>query len=99
MAYETVVGLDVEDGEVYAQYREEMRPLLQAAGGEFRYDFEVGRTLKNSSDHEINRVFVLAFPDGNARQRFFADPAYREIRGRLFDRAVRGTTIIAEYTR
>jgi uncharacterized protein (DUF1330 family) len=99
MSYELVVGLQVEDRGVYAQYRAEIKPLLEAAGGEFRYDFEVDRPLVNSSAHAINRVFVLAFPDADAKARFFDDTRYRAIRSRLFDRAVSGATIIAEYSR
>ena len=96
MAYELVVGLQVDDKEMYSRYREEIAPLLRAADAQFRYDFEVGQTLKNSSDHQINRIFVLAFPDAEAKARFFASPEYRTIRSRLFERAVGGTTILAE---
>jgi len=47
-------------------------------------------------DQEINRVFILRFPDRVAKKRFFADSRYREIRGRPFPQAVRGLTMIAE---
>jgi uncharacterized protein (DUF1330 family) len=97
MSYELLVGLQVDDSELYAQYRAAIRPLLDEAGGEFRYDFEVARTLVKNAEHEINRVFVLRFPDAEAKERFFADPRYRAIRARLFEKAVGGTTIIAEY--
>ena len=99
MSYELLVGLQVDDRDVYTQYRAEIKPLLQSAGGEFRYDFEVRHALVNSSGHPINRVFVLAFPDADARARFFNDDRYLSIRNRLFNNAVSGTTIIAEYTR
>src|SRR5512133_1599112 len=84
MAYEMTVALRVSDPATYTQYRAEIAPLLQAAGAQFRYDFEVARTLKSEVEHEINRVFVLQFPDREAQERFFADPVYLEIRGRLF---------------
>ena len=99
MSYELLVGVQVDDGETYTEYRNEIKPLLDAAGGSFRYDFEVGRTLVNSAEHPINRVFVLAFPDAEARQRFFADDRYVAIRSRLFPKAVSGITFIAEYSR
>jgi len=95
--YEMTVGLLVADHEQYAQYRAEIAPLLQAAGGRFRYDFEVARTLKREAEHDMNRVFVLQFPDRDAKERFFSDARYREIRARLYERAVKGTTIIAEH--
>ncbi len=97
MSFEMTVGLLVVDHERYAQYRAEIAPLLEAAGGKFRYDFEVARTLKSESGHEINRVFVIQFPDRAGKERFFQDSHYREIRSRLFEEAVKGTSILAEY--
>ena len=96
MSYQMIVGLFVADQEQYAQYRAEMTPLLHAAGGSFRFDFEVARTLKSDAPHEINRVFVIQFPDRETKERFFADPRYVEIRARLFEQAVQGMTRIAE---
>ena len=74
MFFEMTVGLLVVDHEKYAQYRAEIAPLLAAAGGRFRYDFEVARTLKSEAEHDINRVFVLRFPDRASKESFFADP-------------------------
>ena len=99
MSCELLIGLQVDDSETYRHYRSEIKPLLDSAGGAFRYDFEIARTLVNGSQYEINRVFVLAFPDAEAKARFFADPSYRAIRSRLYETSVAGTTIIAEYTR
>lgn len=96
MSFQMIVGLFVADQEKYAQYRAEMTPLLHAAGGSFRFDFEVARTLKNDAPHDINRVFVIQFPDRETRDRFFADPRYLDIRGRLFEVSVNGITRIAE---
>jgi uncharacterized protein (DUF1330 family) len=93
-----MVGLWVTDQEKYARYRAEMTPLLEAAGGRFRYDFEVARTLKGEAGHDINRLFVIQFPDRASKERFFADSRYLEIRGRLFDPSVEGRATIAEYT-
>jgi uncharacterized protein (DUF1330 family) len=90
------VGLLVIDHEKYAQYRTEIAPLLETAGGGFRYDFEVWRTLYSEAPHEINRVFVIHFPDRAEKERFFSNPQYREIRARLFENSVQGTTILSE---
>ena len=99
MPFEMTVGLWVVDQEKYARYRAEMTPLLEAAGGRFRYDFEVARTLKGEAGHDINRVFVIQFPDRASKERFFADSRYVEISGaRLFDTSVEGRATIAEYT-
>ena len=73
------------------------RTLLEAAGSRFRYDFEIGRALKSEAGHEINRLFVIQFPDRASKGRVFADSIYLEIRARLFEYAVKGTAIIAEY--
>src|SRR5262245_44712042 len=94
--FERIVGLLVVDDQKYAQYRAEIAPLLKAAGGSFRYDFEVSRTLKGEAEHQINRLFVLQFPDRRAGEEFFKDSRYLEIRARLFEKAVAGATIIAE---
>ena len=95
--FEITVGLLVADHDRYAQYRAEIAPLLLASGGRFRFDFEIARTLKREAEHEINRLFVLQFPDRVAKERFFANAQYREIRARLYESAVTGTTVIAEY--
>jgi uncharacterized protein (DUF1330 family) len=92
------VGLFVVDHENYAQYRAEIAPLLDAAGGRFRYDFDVARTLRSEAGHDINRLFVIQFPDRPSKERFFTNSRYVEIRARLFEKAVEGTAIIAEYT-
>lgn len=97
MPYEMTVGLLVTDPAMYAQYRREMRPLLERAGGAFRYDFDVARVLESKDGVEINRAFVLQFPDRSTKERFFADPRYLEIRRRLFEPSVKSTVRIAEY--
>jgi uncharacterized protein (DUF1330 family) len=94
--FERIVGLLVVDDQKYAQYRAEIAPLLAAAGGRFRYDFVVSRTLKGEAEHAINRLFIMQFPDRTSKERFFTDPRYLEIRARLFEKAVAGATIIAE---
>ena len=97
MSYEMTVGLLVKDTAAYTQYRAEIAPLLLAESGAFRFDFEIARTLRSEADHEINRLFLLRFPDRAAKERFFAGPQYKEIRSRLFESAVRGTTILSEH--
>lgn len=99
MSYEMIVGLAVSDQDAYAQYRAEMTPLLEQGGGTFRYDFDVSSERKPGGDPDINRVFVIAFPNQAAKEAFFADPRYIDIRTRLFTRAVARVERIAEYER
>ena len=94
---EILVALDVANNGGYQAYRDAMSPLLKRMGGGFRYDFTIAKTLKSAADHPINRVFVIFFPDWEARDRFFGDETYREIKKRLFETSVKGSTIIGEY--
>lgn len=97
MPFEMTSALFIADPEKYAAYRVEIAPLLEVSGAEFRYDFTVAKTLKSATGHDINRVFVLRFPDRDAKERFFTDPRYQEIRARLFAPAVPWITTIAEH--
>ena len=97
MAFEMIVALFVADQQIYSQYREEIAPLLAAEGGRFRYDFAVAQMLKGDAGHDVNRLFILQFPDRAAKERFFSNPHYTAIRGRLFPKAVEAITVIAEY--
>ena len=96
MPYDMTVALLVTDRDKYAKYRTEIAPLLQESGAAFRYDFEIAKTLKSEASHEINRVFVLCFPDRESKEGFFANPEYKAIRARLFERSVQAATVIAE---
>ena len=44
---ELLVGLNVNDEEIYQDYRKAMYPLLEKIGGGFRYDFVVAKALKS----------------------------------------------------
>ena len=99
MSYEMIVGLEVRDSKLYADYREAMAPLLRRHGGGFRYDFEVARVLRSESKHQINRVFAIYFKDRENKVAFFAHPDYQAIKAKYFERSVASTTIISEYLR
>lgn len=98
MRYEMLVGVSVTNRPVYEEYRSEIRPLLEAAGAAFRFDCEVSRVLKGQGVLEVNRLFVLGFPSRAAKEAFFGDPAYREIRTRLFEKSVQKMVVLAEYS-
>ena len=99
MAFEMLVGLHVVDRGLYQEYRSALRPLLEAAEGGFRYDFEVSAALRTEAPHPITRLFAIYFRDRAARDALFADPRYLDAKKRFFARSVRGTTVLAEYER
>lgn len=85
---ELLVGLTVKDEAGYAAYRAAMTPLLEARGGSFGVDVRVAEVLRGAP--AINRLFTVRFPSAAARDAFFADPAYLEVRARLFEPSVEG---------
>ena len=99
ISHETLVGLHVTDDEMYSRYRAGMTPILTTFGGFFRYDFRIGEVLKKEVGEDINRLFIISFPDREARDAFFSNEEYIEVRRRFFEPAVQAATIIAEYER
>ena len=99
MSYEVIVGLQVDDEEMYANYRAGMTPMLTESGGGFRYDFKVSEVLKSDVQEPINRVFAIFFADKKSMKSFFSNPKYLEVKRKYFEDAVSATTIISEYTR
>jgi uncharacterized protein (DUF1330 family) len=91
----TLFGLEVKDEAGYARYREGMAPILARYGGAFGCDFAVARVLLGPSPR-INRVFTIAFPDGDSRARFFADADYRAVRKERFEPAVGVVEVLEE---
>lgn len=72
MVYEMLVGLHVTNHEMYQAYREKMTPVLVESGGGFGYDFRISEVLESQTDHEINRVFTIYFPDKEPMQQVFS---------------------------
>lgn len=99
VAYEMMVGLQVKDREVYHQYREAMRPLLEMHGGGFRYDFVVSEVLKSATPAPINRVFAIYFGSEALKDALFANPEYKQIKQKYFETSVEATTILSSYER
>lgn len=96
-SYETLVGLEVTDEDGYQRYRDGMTPILTSHGGRFRWDFRISEVLKGEREEPLNRLFVLSFPDAEAKEAFFSDPDYLEVRAEFFDRSVGAVARIAEY--
>ena len=95
MSYEILVGLDIKNDQLYQKYRDEMKPILEAYGGRFRYDFKVSDVLLSETSNEINRVFTITFPDVKNKEAFFSDTAYLAIKKTYFEASVAATTIIS----
>jgi uncharacterized protein (DUF1330 family) len=91
------MGLQIEDTAGYQAYRDAMTPLLEKAGGSFRYDFRIQEVLKSETGKRINRVFIISFPDKATREAFFSSPDYLAIREKYFNPSVGDVTKIAEY--
>ncbi len=99
MAYETVVGLKVNNDEIYDQYRLSISPLLKKYEGGFRYDFKIKQTLIAENSNEINRLFLIYFKNKQLMNAFFSDSEYLKIKEKFFTNSVTSTTIISEYQR
>ncbi len=99
MPFEMLVGLNVIDDDRYQAYRQAMMPILEIHSGDFGYDFVVSEVLKSRTANPINRVFTIHFPDEAAKDSFFADVRYAEVKTAHFDNAVKTTTILASYER
>lgn len=95
--FNRLVGLNVSNEEGYERYRNLMRPILESYGGSFRYDFKVSDVYKTEAEHVINRVFIIAFPNQAASEKFFNDERYLEVRREFFVPSVSGATIISQY--
>ena len=99
MSFEYIVGLQVDNDDLYDQYRAAMLPILDNFGGGFRYDFRVSEVLQNEAGNPMNRVFAIYFKDDKAREEFFSDTEYLKIKEEFYTPAVSATTIISEYGR
>ena len=95
--FERLVGLEVTDEASYATYRENMLPILENYGGGFRYDFRVSEVLKCESNENINRLFIICFPDKESGEAFFANENYLKVRKEYFEPAVRSAAVISSY--
>lgn len=95
--YEMLVGLEVSDNTIYAQYRAAMKPILSEYEGDFGFDFMVSDVLISQVDVPINRVFTIFFPSQDAADQFFTNEDYLKVKQEYFERSVRHTTIIASY--
>jgi uncharacterized protein (DUF1330 family) len=97
MRFERLVGLFINDDDMYTKYRENMTPILKTYGGGFAYDFKIQETLQNESEKPINRVFLIYFRDENAMIEFFSNEEYLKIKEEFFDLSVGSAHEISKY--
>ena len=95
--FDRTIGLEVLDDTLYTQYRAEMTPLLEAAGGRFVLDVRVAEVLRGPAEARFNRLFTIRFATQAAFAAFFADPAYLAIRDRLFAPSVGQVHVLAAH--
>jgi uncharacterized protein (DUF1330 family) len=96
LSHVDVYALQVTDDESYLKYRAAMMPLLHAMGGTFGFDLKVAEVLKNPTSKSFNRVFSMAFASVDARNAFFEDARYLQIRATYFERAVADRTHLGQ---
>lgn len=96
MAVELLVGLEVSNPQLYAEYRRLMTPLLHKHQGDFGCDFIVQQSLK-PAESAINRVFTIYFASQQLMDSFFNHPDYLAIRQQYFEPAVVASHILASY--
>ncbi|TQF70846.1 DUF1330 domain-containing protein [Pseudoalteromonas luteoviolacea] len=95
--FEILVGIEVQNESLYADYRAAMKPILHEMGGDFVYDFQVQKVLKKEVEHGINRLFTIQFPNKEIMQAFFQDERYLAIKAQYFTPSVKEATIIRSY--
>jgi uncharacterized protein (DUF1330 family) len=98
MAYEIHVGIKISDQAGYQAYRDGMMPILQHYQGEFVFDVTVDQTLTNALTEEVERVFIIRFPDEAHKNNFFADPDYQAVRKAHFESSVSYSSIFRAHT-
>ena len=74
MAAYLIANLRVKDPARFAEYREQVTPMIERFGG--RYLIRGGAVTAVEGDPGLQRVVVLEFPDMAALRRFYDSPDY-----------------------
>ena len=77
-----IVELTITDPETYDTYRQQVRPLLQAGGGEFIVRGGARIQLEGADDahHDQTRTVVVEFPSMDAALSWYRSPAYQRLK-------------------
>ena len=94
---DVLIGLNVTNQELYAEYRKHMSPLLEAHGGGFIVDVHVAEVLRAPEPKPINRLFTIRFPSLAQYDAFFASAEYLAVRKRYFEPSVGAVQRLGRY--
>lgn len=93
MAAYLVIDTVVHDREVYRQYVEAVRPIIEAYGGEYIVSTE--KILPISGGWEPKRMVILRFPDVMKLDACFSSPEYAAIK-HMREASCTGRTVMLE---
>ena len=74
MAAYLIANITVQDPARFAEYREQVAPMIAAQGG--RYLIRGGAVTVVEGDPKFDRVVVLEYPDMETLRRFYHGPDY-----------------------
>lgn len=77
MAVYFIVEIKVNDKETYAQYIENVRPIVEKYGG--RYIIRGERVIPIFGNWKPERIIVIEFPSVKDVKRWLNSPEYKEI--------------------
>jgi uncharacterized protein (DUF1330 family) len=88
-----IIEIEIQDGELYAQYVEEVPPVIERYGG--RYLARGGRVTPLAGNWHPERVIVIEFDTLEQVRQCFASPEYLAL-APLRERSTRGRSIVVE---
>jgi len=77
MAAYAIIDVDIYDIELYLQYQQAVRPLIEAAGA--RYLARGGEIVVFEGDYQPRRLVLVEFPSLQAMEDFYESDAYRAL--------------------
>lgn len=72
-----IADLDIHDPDLAAEYRRQVTPLVAKHGG--KYVARGGDVTVLEGGWAPGRLVIIEFPDAEAAQAFYDDPAYRPV--------------------
>ena len=78
MSAYVIVNIDVQDAELFAEYRTKVPAFVQKYGGE--YLARGGKTVVMEGDWTPQRLIIFRFPDIASAQAMLDDPEYQPLK-------------------
>ncbi|MGH1360591.1 MAG: DUF1330 domain-containing protein [Burkholderiaceae bacterium] len=75
MAIYLILENQIHDHEVYDRYKKAVKPMVEAAGGE--YLTRDGKITVLAGDWRPSRVVIFKWPDQKTLEAFMSSPAYK----------------------